>query len=83
MKFIFSEVLFELFNFYIDNKTFLNGLKKADIKPANKKDDPFDKTNYRPVSILPLLYKAFERCLCVKSMNILILYYQKFNAASE
>ena len=62
-KFTFSKVLFEIFNFYIDNNTFPNGLKKADIKPVYKKEDPFDKTNYRPISILPVLSKPFERCL--------------------
>ena len=62
-KFIFSKVLSEIFNFYIDNNTFPNDLKKADIIPIYKKDDPFDKTNYRPISILPVLSKPFERCL--------------------
>ena len=62
-KFIFSKVLSEIFNFYIDNNTFSNGLKKANINPIHKKDDPFDKTNYRPISILPVLSKPFERCL--------------------
>ena len=52
-----------MFNFYIGNSTFPNGLKKADIKPVYKKDDPFDKTSYRLISILPVLSKAFERCL--------------------
>ena len=37
-----------MFNLYIDNNTFPNGLKKADVV---KKDDPFDKTNYRPIRI--------------------------------
>ena len=62
-KFIFSKVLSEIFNFYINNNTFFNGLKKADINPIYKKDDPFDKNNYRPISILPVLSKPFERCL--------------------
>ena len=44
-----------MFNFYIDNNTFPNGLKRADIEPVYKKDDPFDKTNYGPTSILPIL----------------------------
>ena len=44
-----------MFNVYIDNNTFPNGLKKADIKRAYKKDDPFDKLNYRPI-IDPLFY---------------------------
>ena len=35
-KFIFSKVLSEIFNFYIDNNTFPNGLKKADINPVYK-----------------------------------------------
>ena len=62
-KFTFSKISSEMFNFYMDNNTFPNRLKKADIEPVNKKDDPFDKTNYRPISILPVLSKAFERCL--------------------
>ena len=64
-KFPFSKVLSEIFNFYIGNNTFPNGLKKADCKPVYKKDDPFDKTFYRPISILPVLSKpfVFERCL--------------------
>ena len=33
-KSTFSKVLSEIFNFYIDNNTFPNGLKKADIKPV-------------------------------------------------
>ena len=61
-----------MFNFYIDNNTSPNGLKKAnikpvykkaDIKPVYKKDYPFDNTNYGPISILPVSSKAFERCL--------------------
>ena len=58
-KFTFSKVLSEIFNFYIDNNTFPNGLKKADIKPVYKKDDPFDKTNYRSISILPVFFFFF------------------------
>ena len=60
-NFTFSKVLSEVFNFYIDNNTFPNGLKKVDIKPVYKKDHPFDKTNYRPISVLPVLSKPFER----------------------
>ena len=62
-KLTFSKILSEMFNFYIYNNTFPNGFKKADIKSVYKKDDPFDKTKYRPISILPVLNKPFERCL--------------------
>ena len=60
---LFSKVLSEIFNFYIDNNSFPNGLKKADIKLVYKKDDPVGKTKYRPISILPILSKPFQRCL--------------------
>ena len=36
-------------------------LKYADITPCFKKDDPTNKENYRPISILPTLSKVFER----------------------
>ena len=34
---------------------FPSSLKLGNITPIFKKDDPLDKSNYRPVSILPLL----------------------------
>ena len=38
-------------------------LKCADITPILKKDDKTDKTNYRPISILPNLSKIYERIM--------------------
>ena len=52
-----------MFNFYIDKTSFPNSLKQADTTPVHKKDDTNDKNNYRPISILPSLSKAFEKCL--------------------
>ena len=64
IEFVFSQFLFPMFNFYIDNNTFPNELKEADTNPVYKKDDLFEKANYMPISILPILSKAFEHCLC-------------------
>ena len=36
-------------------------LKNAYVIPVHKKDDPTDKTNFRPVSVSPLLSKVFEQ----------------------
>ena len=47
----------------IKQNKFPNELKIADITPILKKDDPLDKTNYRPISILPTASKIFERIL--------------------
>ena len=36
---------------------------------VHKKKDPTDKTNYRPVSILPLLSKVFEKLMYMQSYD--------------
>ena len=43
--------------------SFPDSLKLANITPVHKKDEPTDKENYRPVSVLPLLSKIFERLI--------------------
>ena len=42
---------------------FPGSLKLGNLTPIYKKDDPLDKSNYRPVSILPLLSKVYERII--------------------
>ena len=45
----------------IRNNKFPDSLKLFDITPVYKKLDPSDKTNYRLVSVLPLLSKVFPK----------------------
>ena len=40
-----------------------DNLKPFDIVPVFKKLDPTDKSNFRPVSLLPLLSKVFEKIM--------------------
>ena len=42
---------------------FPDPLKLAEIRPIHKKEDPFDKHNYRSISILPLISKVFEKIM--------------------
>ena len=44
-------------------KSFPDALKVADIIPVFKKEDPNNKGNYRPISLLPIISKIFERVL--------------------
>jgi hypothetical protein len=37
--------------------------KKANVQPVHKKNSRQDKTNYRPISLLPILSKIFEKIL--------------------
>ena len=42
---------------------FPDSLKFGDITPVHKKDETTNKENYRPISVLPLISKFFERII--------------------
>ena len=44
----------------LNNSVFPNELKLADIIPCFKKKYPMDPSNYRPISLLPVVSKVFE-----------------------
>ena len=50
-------------NYVLINQQFPITLKNANVTPVHKKDDPTDKTIFRPVSAMPLLSKVFERVI--------------------
>ena len=43
-----------------------NSLKEAQVTPIFKKKDPLEKSNYRPVSILPASSKIFEKVMATQ-----------------
>ena len=53
----------------IENGRFPDSLKEANIAPVYKSKNPFEKENYRPVSILPLLSKVYERLMFKQLSN--------------
>ena len=61
-EFCFSELTKFINKAFNENK-FLDTLKLSDIVPVFKKVDPPDKTNFRPVILLPLLPKVFEKIM--------------------
>ena len=58
-----SYALTNYINESIENGTFLDSLKEANIAPVYKSKNSFEKSNYRPASILPLLSKVHERIM--------------------
>ena len=60
---IISHFLHHNFSNSLSCSTFPTGMKYADVTPIHRKDDKTDKTNYRPISILPNLSKVYERLM--------------------
>ena len=60
---ICCEPIFNIVNNGIKDSMFDDGLKSADITPVHKKGDATDKNNFRPVSVLPVVSKVFERII--------------------
>ena len=56
-------ILTDIINDSIKNGVFPGELKLAEVIPLFKKDDPFDKSNYRPVSLFSHMSKVFERII--------------------
>ena len=61
---IFSEFLCAAINESLESSSFPNELKLADITPVyKKKGSKNDKGNFRPISILPVLSKIYEKVI--------------------
>ena len=70
-----------LINTIIDNACVPAQWKLAEICPIFKRDDEFDKSKYRPVSILVLLDKVSERCVQKQLVHYLNPHLSKFLSA--
>ena len=58
-----APIISELINKSIEQGCFPSVLKKASVVQICKKTDKLEKGNYRPISILPILAKIFEKVL--------------------
>ena len=55
--------LMELFNKIVEESSFPDDMKNADVSSLFKRDDNMSKKNYRPISLLPAIAKIFERLM--------------------
>ena len=60
---IFVNFILRSFNICIIDGKFPDQLKKTGVSPVFKKGNHNDKTNYRPVSVLPSLSKIYKRLI--------------------
>ena len=56
-------MLADCINGALSQGIFPDSLKLANITPVHKKGETTDKENYRPVSVLPLFSKIFEKVI--------------------
>ena len=74
-----ADTLTSIFNTYIvEQAIFPDELKLAEIIPAHKKNATTDKSNYRPISLLPVISKIFERLITKQLEPFVNLFLSKF-----
>ena len=54
-----------LFNLSLQTARIPSEWKKANVTPVHKKDSMEPAENYRPISLLCILSKVLERCVCI------------------
>ena len=59
----FLSYLTQVINHSITTSSFSDELKLVEVASAFEKDDPFDKENYRPISLLSYTSKIYEKIL--------------------
>ena len=69
-KHTIAKSLKQLVNISYKTSTFPNSMKRAIVKAIHKKGETDDPANYRPLSILPIISKIFER----SAVNQLVQY---------
>ena len=81
---ILVKPLIEICNLSITSRTFPNACKVAKFRPIFKKGKKTDPSNYRPISLLPLISKVLERVIhdqtnaFLKGNNLLYNYQSGF-----
>ena len=75
-----AETLTYIYNLCIDKNTFPQVFKEAKVIPLFKSGDKSDPSNFRPISILPILSKPLEKHInehVMKHFLVNDLFYQK------
>ena len=84
------QMLTDCINGALSQGIFPDCLKLANITPVHKKDETTDKENYRPVSVLPLFSKIFEKVIydqlsqyLEKYLNSLLCVFRKAHSSQH
>ena len=75
----FATHLSRLINLSFHQGKFPTSCKTAKVIPVHKKDDPLLCTNYRPISLLSVFSKIFEKCMYYRIYSFLTKYKAIYN----
>ena len=78
-----AEPITDLINTSIKTCTVSNGVKRAQVASLFKKDNAMTKSNYRPVSLLPIPSKKIKKYFLTSFLNILTIFLMIFCVRSE
>ena len=77
-----SHIISILFNKSVNQGIFPDELKNAKVIPIHKDDSIFEVSNYRPISLLPIFSKIFEKLMYARIIGFInknnILYKNQF-----
>ena len=71
---LYIDIVTNIFNQGTIECNFPSRLKLADITAAHKKGDVTDKSNYRPISLLPAISKLFEKLYAAQISTYIEVY---------
>ena len=78
-KDIFSRLIFQNFIQSLANGEFPPCLKQAEVIPVFKNKEKLDRSNNRPVNLLPVISKIYERLMYDQMFNIFVKLSLNFN----
>ena len=71
-KYIVSGLLADIFNMSAQKGVFPPKLKQAKVIPVYKSNDDTERGNYRPISLLSIFYRIFEKLMYHRLKNPLL-----------
>lgn len=80
-KSVVAKPISKIINKSFETSTFPDKLKEAQVVPLHKKNNTLDKGNYRPVSILPMISKIFERAVNSQIVEFFDSHFHTFLSA--